>query len=77
MIKLYGFDACSPCKQIQRLLDKFGIEYEYHDVIKENTAITDQLYPILVIDKNMKFEGLSQDLVKYIRKLGKEYKAKQ
>jgi len=76
MIKLYGFDACTPCKQVKRLLDKFGIEYEYIDVFKNPTSGY-YSFPVLVLDDGREFKGLSQDLVKHLRELGKQHRKKK
>ncbi len=76
MIKLYGFDACGPCKQVKRLLDKFDIEYEYIDVFK-NPSSGYHSFPVLVFDNGREFKGLSQKLVKYLRKLGKQHRKKK
>lgn len=76
MIKLYGFDACGPCMQVKRLLDKFGIEYEYIDVF-ENPSSEYYSFPVLILDDGREFRGLSQNLVRYLRKLGKQHRKKK
>ncbi len=72
MIKLYGFKECKPCQQLIRLLKKFGIEFEYIDVLKNN--IDFDVVPVLELDDGTKMKGLGDDVVKFVRDLGKKYR---
>ena len=75
MIKLYGFEECGPGRQVKHLLEKFNIEYEYIDVLKNN--IDFDIVPMLELDDGRKFKGLSVELTKYLRKLGRKYRGKK
>lgn len=74
MIKLYGFEACGPCKQIKRLLDKFGIEYEYIDVLKKKGSFGS--VPMIELEDGTQIIGLGKTMTDYIKKLGKEHRKK-
>jgi arsenate reductase-like glutaredoxin family protein len=74
MIKLYGFESCGPCKQIKRLLDKFGIEYKYIDVLKKKLHFVS--VPILELEDGTQIIGLGKTMTDYIKKLGKNYRKK-
>jgi len=68
MIKLYGFEECEPCQQVKRLLEKFGIEYEYIDVLKNDVHFVS--VPVLELDDGRQLKDLKA-IAKYLRKMKK------
>lgn len=60
-VTLYGFDACSTCKQLRHLLEKFEVKHEYIDMVKTKTEV--DTAPTLMV----KFEGLSPELTAFLR----------
>ena len=68
MIKLYGFESCGPYKQVKRLLDKFGIKYEYIDVLKKKGDFG-AVFPILELEDGTQIIGLGKTMTNYIRRL--------
>jgi len=63
---LYGFEACSSCKQLRRLLEKFGVDYEYVDMVKTKTDV--DTAPTLIV----RFEGMSKELTAFLRMVAKK-----
>ena len=74
MITLYGFKECEPCQQVKRLLEKFGIEYEYIDVLKNNVNFVS--VPVLELDDGRLLKDV-KDIAKYLREESKKHKVKK
>lgn len=68
-VKLYGAEWCEPCQQIKRLLEKFGIPFEYIETDDAGLVI-----PKLVLDDGREITGITDGLPEYLRKLGKEHR---
>ncbi|GAH05983.1 unnamed protein product, partial [marine sediment metagenome] len=91
MIRLYGFEECMACHQVRRLLEKFGIEYEYVDVLKNVDALKKvgvlksvdvskkNVYsvsvPVLELDDGTMLKN-PKAIAKYLRKEGEKHRAK-
>jgi glutaredoxin len=41
--RVYGKETCPHCKRAKRYLDTAGIEYQYHDVVREPRALYEML----------------------------------
>lgn len=74
MIKLYDFEACGPCRRVKSLLEKFGVEYEYIDVLERKESFDS--VPMLELEDGTRIVGLGTKMTDYIKKLGKEYREK-
>lgn len=59
---------------MKRLLEKFGIEYEYIDVLKKNVSFT--TVPVLELDDGTILKNANV-IAKYLRKEGKKHSAKK
>ena len=75
MIKLYGFEACGPCRQVKRLLEKFEVKYEYIDTLKNKVDVPS--VPTLELEDGRRIVGLGTEMSNYIKKLGREHKKKK
>jgi len=58
MIRLYGFDACSPCGTAKKLLQKYGIAYEYIDITRNPCPKGIMLFPSIMLETGEIIEGL-------------------
>ena len=68
MIRLYGADICEPCKQVRRLLTKFGVEHEFIDVSR--TDYTGEI-PYLELENGAIIIGLPK-IAQYIRNIRRQ-----
>lgn len=64
-MRLYGSDTCPPCKQVRRLLEKFGVPYEYIDVATINY---EGEIPLLELDDGTIITSLP-GIAKYLRNI--------
>ena len=68
MIRLFGSDVCEPCKQVRRLLTKFGVEHEYIDVSR--TDYTGEI-PYLELEDGTIIMGLP-NIAQYLRSIRRQ-----